>query len=352
MDVAIVTGAATGIGLAISRRLVAMGCRVYGLGGNFRETSYSHEYFIPTPCDLRDIEDIEEKINHVLNREGDVYVLVNNAKSFGTTSFLDKFNLRELETTLQINLLCPLVLIRLLLPGLKQLQGFVVNIAPTSAETAKGGPAGAAAAGGLRWMGESLFDECRDSGVKVSTVFPQANPPNPSRHLDSSDRSPQTAIDTEAVAEAVERIVRHSEGNIVTEMVIRPQRLTEQPIPPPFFIPYPPPPKEAAPEKTKANVGSLTRTGEAIKAAAKRAGKGQRSRETASRAQKKIVATPKRKGGEKPLHHSAPKKKVSPGTSPSRVSRKTSDDQKQVPRKRPRRRRKSSPPAKQNREPG
>ena len=138
MDVAIVTGAATGIGLAISRRLVAMGCRVYGLGGNFRETSYSHEYFIPTPCDLRDIEDIEEKINHVLNREGDVYVLVNNAKSFGTTSFLDKFNLRELETTLQINLLCPLVLIRLLLPGLKQLQGFVVNIAPTSAETAKG----------------------------------------------------------------------------------------------------------------------------------------------------------------------------------------------------------------------
>ena len=38
MEIAIVTGAASGVGLAVARKLVDLGYRVYGLGGNYQDT--------------------------------------------------------------------------------------------------------------------------------------------------------------------------------------------------------------------------------------------------------------------------------------------------------------------------
>ncbi len=271
MDVAIVTGAASGIGLAVSRKLVDVGCRVYGLGGNYADTPYSHEYFIPTPCELTQIESIKEKVEEILAKEGGIFILVNNAKYFGTKPFLEEVNLAEFETVLKVNLLCPLLLTRLALPSLERLQGFVINIASGSPESARGGPAGASAAGGLRWMGESLFEECRGSGVKVTTIFPQANRSGPAQGGRQAESSTQTIIDPEAVAQAVERVVRESDGNVITEIVIRPQRLTEKPIPAPLHIPFPAIPKEITPDRPLPTLRALAETEEAISSAAKKA---------------------------------------------------------------------------------
>ena len=272
MDVAIVTGAASGIGLAISRKLVEIGCRVYGLGGNFVNTPYSHEYFIPTPCELTEIEAIKEKVEQILAKEGGVFILVNNAKYFGSKPFLDEVNLAEFETVIRINLLCPLILTRLALPSLEKLQGFIINIASGSPESARGGPAGASAAGGLRWMGEALFEECRGSGVKVTTIFPQANRQGPVQ-ADTHSEGSQTTIAPDAVARAVERIIRESDENVITEIVIRPQRLTERPIPAPLLIPSPKIPRAITPDRPKSTLRALAEAEEAIASAAKKARK-------------------------------------------------------------------------------
>lgn len=273
MDVAIVTGAASGIGLAISRKLVEIGCRVYGLGGNFANTPYSHEYFIPTPCELTEIEAIKEKVEQILTKERGVFILVNNAKYFGSKPFLDEVNLAEFETVIRINLLCPLVLTRLALPSLEKLQGFIINIASGSPNSARGGPAGASAAGGLRWMGEALFEECRGSGVKVTTIFPQANRQGPSQADTHPESSYQTTIAPDAVARAVERIIRESDENVITEIVIRPQRLTEKPIPAPLLIPFPKIPKAITPDRPTSTLRALAEAEEAITSAAKKARK-------------------------------------------------------------------------------
>ena len=42
MDVAIVTGASTGLGAAISRKLLELGFRVYGLGGNYTQMPFNN----------------------------------------------------------------------------------------------------------------------------------------------------------------------------------------------------------------------------------------------------------------------------------------------------------------------
>ena len=175
MDIAIVTGAGSGLGLAIARKLIEMGLRVYGLGGQYGDVRFDHESFVPMPCNMTDAEEVSDRVKEIISREGDnIYVLVNNAKLYSAKG-LEESSEQEIEAVLKVNLLCPLLITKLALPSLKRLGGFVINIVANSAENSRGGAMGAATAGGLRWMGEALFEQLREDGVKVSSVFPQTN---------------------------------------------------------------------------------------------------------------------------------------------------------------------------------
>lgn len=306
MDIAIVTGAASGIGLAIARKLVDMGCRVYGLGGDYKEINYSHRYFIPVGCDLSNVNDIKKKTDTILEREKGVYILVNNAKFTPRKAFFGETNLADLEMVVRINLLCPLVLTRLCLPSLTRLQGFVVNIVPTSAELSRGGPAGAAANGGLRWMSEALFEECREQGVKVTSLFPQSNPYRPGEKAEP--------IDPKHVAAAVGNLILHSDGNLVTELVIRPQHVKENSVPPPLNVPYPAPKPVPMPPDERASTADMVKTQKAVKAAARKTARRkvqQRMAEERRKAEeeKKRIEAEKQKKEEAPKQDAPPKKK-------------------------------------------
>jgi NAD(P)-dependent dehydrogenase (short-subunit alcohol dehydrogenase family) len=240
MDIAIVTGAGSGLGLAITRKLIELGLRVYGLGGQYDDARFDNEYFVPMPCNMGDMGDVRAKVAEIVKREGDnIYVLVNNAKLYHHKGF-DEISDEEMEAALKVNLLSPLVITKMALPSLNRLGGFVINIVANTAENARGGAMGAATAGGLRWMGEALFEQLRENGVKVSNVFPQTNKWRPDGSVPAQQR-PQSAIDIEAVAEAVGSIVLNRFNNVVTDIVIRPQRLAEKPVPAPYNVPYPKP---------------------------------------------------------------------------------------------------------------
>jgi NAD(P)-dependent dehydrogenase (short-subunit alcohol dehydrogenase family) len=240
MDIAIVTGAGSGLGLAITRKLIELGLRVYGLGGQYDESRFDHEYFVPMPCNMGDMDEVRDKVAEIIKREGDnIFVLVNNAKLYHHKS-LAEISDAELEAVLKVNLLCPVIITRMALPSLTRLGGFVINIVANTAENSRGGAMGAATAGGLRWMGEALFEQLREDGVKVCNVFPQTNKWRPDGTAPAQQR-PQSAIDTDAVAEAVGSIVLNRFNNVITDLVIRPQRLAEKPVPAPFNVPYPKP---------------------------------------------------------------------------------------------------------------
>lgn len=240
MDIAIVTGAGSGLGLAITRKLIELGLKVYGLGGQYDDARFDHEYFVPMPCNMGSLADVRARISEIIEREGDnIYVLVNNAKLYHHKSLAETSD-EEMELAMKVNLLCPIALTRMALPSLTRLGGFVINIVANTAENSRGGAIGAATAGGLRWLGEALFDQLREDGVKVSNVFPQTNRWRPDGSVPAAQR-PQSAIDLEAVAEAVGSIILNRYNNVITDVVIRPQRLAEKPVPPPFNVPYPKP---------------------------------------------------------------------------------------------------------------
>lgn len=240
MDIAIVTGASSSLGLAVSKRLIQLGFKVYGLGGDYRDCSLQNVNFRPVPCDLADPIALEAACLKILEKNKGVCLLVNNAKFFGNQPF-DEMSVDEIERILRINLLCPLILMRVFGESLRSLQGYLIQLGAPFAESSNGGAAGAASAGGLKWMGEQLFNEYRDQGVKVCHLSPEPNRTRDARMRIRRGARPEASIDPEAIAQAIEQILQSPFGNVVTEMVIRPLRIDEPVQDPVRKIPYPEP---------------------------------------------------------------------------------------------------------------
>lgn len=240
MDIALVTGASSALGLAISKRLIQLGFRVYGLGGDYTDCPLQNVNFKPVQCDLADAAAVESACRRILDKEGAVCMVVNNAKFFGRNRFREMDN-AELERILRINLLCPLVILRTFAESLKNLQGHIIQLGALSVERSRGGPAGAAASGGLRWMSEQLFQDLRDHGVRVCHISPEPNQSRDPRSAPRPGARTEASIDPEAVAQAVEQLLLSPYGNVVTELVLRPLRQRERDMEPVRRLPSPEP---------------------------------------------------------------------------------------------------------------
>jgi NAD(P)-dependent dehydrogenase (short-subunit alcohol dehydrogenase family) len=240
MDIAIVTGASSALGLAISRRLIEMGFRVYGLGGDYSDCRLQNVNFKPQSCELSDPAAVEGAARSILEKEKGVCLLINNAKTFGNRTFAE-MSTAEMEVILRVNLLTPLVLAKVLGSSLQELQGCIIQLGAPSVESTRGGAIGAASEGGLKWMSESLFAHLRTAGVRVCHLSPEPNRLAEVRGQVRAGARTTASIDPEAVAQAVEQIVHSPFGNTVTEMVLRPLRTREPEVDPVLRLPYPEP---------------------------------------------------------------------------------------------------------------
>jgi short-subunit dehydrogenase len=78
----------------------------------------------------------------------------------------------------------------------------------------------------LRHFSNSLFDEARKSGLKVCTISPDITR---THFHDTANFAPEddqaAAVEPQCVAETVLNILTQRQGTVVTEVVLRPQRL-------------------------------------------------------------------------------------------------------------------------------
>ncbi len=225
MDVGIVTGGSSGIGLSVTKKLIELGYKVYGIARDFSKADFTHNHFIPLVSDITDTQKTVSLVKEVLHREGDIHILVNNA-GVGYFGPHETINPEKLEQMVKTNLLAPLVLTQLVLRSLKNTQGYVINIASiTALHSSRFGCAYAATKAGLDQFGISLFDEVRKSGVKVVTIYPDIVQTPFYDHLDfKAYDDPEYYITPECIADAVEYIITRRNGTVITQMVIRPQK--------------------------------------------------------------------------------------------------------------------------------
>ncbi len=177
---AIVTGASKGLGLEIAKALAARGARlvIAARGENTLRVAESElaqqTDVVALPLDVS--EDAEQLVQAALDRFGSVDVLVNNASELGPSPMpaLEDYPWQSLEHVLRVNVLAPLHLAQLVLPGMKERgAGVIINVSSDAGVEAYPGWGGyGSSKAALEHVSRTLAAELADTGVRVYAVDP------------------------------------------------------------------------------------------------------------------------------------------------------------------------------------
>ena len=178
---ALVTGAAGGIGSAISHALARQGARLALSGTNpaklraFREElndTYGHDH-VEITCDLSNTEQVEHLVPAAIDTLGKVDILVNNA-GITRDNLAMRMKDEEWDAVIRVNLEAAFRLMRAASkPMMKARFGRIITV--TSVVGATGNPGQvnyAAAKAGLVGMSKSLAQELATRGITVNCVAP------------------------------------------------------------------------------------------------------------------------------------------------------------------------------------
>jgi len=179
--VAIVTGAAHGIGAAIAERFLKAGARVVfadidaeGAQERAGQLDGSGERSLVAPVDLTQARQVAGLVDTVLDRFGTVDILVNNAGIAGPTKPLAEVTDEEWDQVMAVNLTGVFLCCRAVLPTmLKNQSGRIVNVASIAGK--EGNPTLApysATKAGVICLTKALAKEVCQQGVYVNCVTP------------------------------------------------------------------------------------------------------------------------------------------------------------------------------------
>ncbi|WP_298144747.1 SDR family oxidoreductase [Flavobacterium sp.] len=167
--VILVTGASSGIGLAIAEYLAQNGHRVYGTSRSVK----TNPLFTFLEMDVRDESSVKTAVQTVIERENRIDVVVNNA-GVGITGPLEETPLAEAKNHFDTNFFGAISVMQAVLPQLrKQQSGLIINV--TSIAGYMGLPfrgiysAGKAA---LEVLTEAVRLETAQFNIKICNVAP------------------------------------------------------------------------------------------------------------------------------------------------------------------------------------
>ncbi|HLK39784.1 MAG TPA: SDR family NAD(P)-dependent oxidoreductase [Polyangiaceae bacterium] len=174
--VALVTGASSGIGLAVTQALVRRGARV-AMVARSRERldeavhDLGSDRVAAFPLDVCDRVALVKLPERVVDRFGRLDCVVQSAGVNHRGAVAER-TIEELGGILDANLVAPVLLTRVALPFLKP-GGAIVNIASLAGKVPIRDEATySASKAGLRAFGRALGEELRGSGLTVTTVCP------------------------------------------------------------------------------------------------------------------------------------------------------------------------------------
>lgn len=209
----LITGAASGIGLATARLFAARGWRVglcdrdvVGLGELQQELGAAA---VVLPCDVTDADGLSAALRRFCGSDGTLDLLVNNAGVLGIGPF-EELPAAMHREIIEVNARGVVEVLLLAFPMLRRAGGRVVNLGSASAEY--GTPDFATYSASkmfVRGISEALDIEWRRHGIRVACVMPAfvATPMIAGRRSRAMDRL-GVRLRPEDVAEVVWRAAR------------------------------------------------------------------------------------------------------------------------------------------------
>lgn len=169
--VAIVTGVSKGIGLETVKQLLASGAKVAGWGRTAPDVSHDDFHFVAT--NVSDWENVQASYKATVDALGKPAVLVNNA-GMGHQGLIHEMPVEQWREMFDINVHGLFYCIKVAVPGMIDLEeGHIINIssiAGTNGVKTMAGYVGTKHA--VTGIGHSIFQELRDYGIKVTTIYP------------------------------------------------------------------------------------------------------------------------------------------------------------------------------------
>lgn len=179
---AVVTGAGSGVGQAISLALARQGWGVAlvgrrpdALNATLKLAGSRDGQFLACPCDIGDADAVARMARQVLARFQDVEVLVNAAGTNAPRRALEVLSLPDYHAMIDANLNGAYYCVQAFLPQMRaRRSGTIVNIVSDAGKLAspKAGPAYVMSKFGLAGLTQSINAEERAHGVRACAIFP------------------------------------------------------------------------------------------------------------------------------------------------------------------------------------
>lgn len=175
-NVAIVTGASSGIGMQIAKNLKRNGFNVFGLARRVDKMNALDDLGINTMyLDVADEDSVDGAIKKIVAQTGRIDVLVNNA-GYGSFGAVEEVPLSEGEYQFKVNVFGTMKMIQAVLPTMRaQHSGRIINISSVDGKIAQlMGSWYVGSKFAIEGISDALRLELKDFGIDVIVVEPGA----------------------------------------------------------------------------------------------------------------------------------------------------------------------------------
>jgi NAD(P)-dependent dehydrogenase (short-subunit alcohol dehydrogenase family) len=221
--VALVTGASSGIGQATAELLAKAGYTVYGTSR--RGGDANGRLFEMLPLDVTNDESVDAAVQQLMQREGRVDLLVNNAGFGVAPAGAEESSIEQAQSIFDTNFFGIVRMTRAVLPHMrKQGAGRIINIGSVLGLLPMPyGALYAATKHAIEGYSESLDHELRTRGIRVSVIEPAyTNTPFDANFLQADAKLDAYREARAAVSQRVKEVMATADQpGVVAEIVLK-----------------------------------------------------------------------------------------------------------------------------------
>jgi len=220
----LVTGSSSGIGFAITKKLLNCGAKVIGIARNHSKFSIDHPNYVTYNVEMSDLNNLNKVMNKIIKENNEITGLISNA-GYGEFGPLENFSIEQINSFISVNLTSHIVVTKLILPHLKKKRmGDIIFIGSEAGLLgSKNGSLYCSAKFGLRGFSQSIRHDTSTSNIRVCIINPGMVRTEFFKNLKFSPGDDvDNAINSDDIANAVINVIKLEQSTVVDEINLSP----------------------------------------------------------------------------------------------------------------------------------